>query len=80
MCFWSERKVTNETALRDYLCAFAATQLRGIARGMGVDSPTTKSKGELIDEIVEIAAGRKQPAEDRPDFEAIRTIYNSIIR
>ena len=63
MCFWSERKVTNETALRDYLCAFAATQLRGIARGMGVDSPTTKSKGELIDEIVEIAAGRKQPAE-----------------
>lgn len=55
--------MTNETALRDYLCAYAATQLRGIARGMGVDSPTTKSKSELIDEIVEIATGRKQPAE-----------------
>ncbi len=36
-------------------------QLRELARKMGVDSPTSKRKGELITQILDISNGNSSP-------------------
>ena len=46
---------------RERLYCFGGTDLRVFARKQGVDSPTKKSKEQLIEEIILIASGELTP-------------------
>ncbi|MGN1235615.1 MAG: hypothetical protein ACI4U2_06510 [Christensenellaceae bacterium] len=53
--------MTTKDNLYEYLNTFGISALRSIARAEGVSSPTTKSKEELIEELIAIETGKVEP-------------------
>lgn len=58
----SKNPLEKYAKLYDYLKNFSVYEERNIAREIGVPSPTTKTKNENIDYIVNICAGLKEPS------------------
>ena len=58
----SKNPLEKFAKLYDYLKNFSVYEERNIAREIGVPSPTTKTKNENIDYIVNICAGLKEPS------------------
>ena len=48
-------------SVAEYLDGLSVYEVRNIARELGVRSPTTEKKGELIEQIVMVAAGLVSP-------------------
>ncbi len=50
------------SAAYEYMDGLSVYEVRNIAREMGIRSPTTEKKGELIDQIISVEAGLYSPA------------------
>lgn len=57
-----EKKITQE-----FLKELGIYELRELARQVGVESPTTKKRSELCDNILKIYSGEIQPANSNPN-------------